>query len=108
MIFKQNNAPLSNVDVNVIMGYEEYGLSYSVDDANLAESLIYGRDWGAIWGFSESVIKMIEVSRASNTFQVELTNNNLDDPITLIGIGFIFEESDLVLPNIMKDEVLLT
>jgi hypothetical protein len=103
LVFKQNSAPVANIDVNIIMGYEEY----FVDEADLAESLVYGRDWGAIWGFSESVIKMMEVSRASNTFQIELINNNLDDPVTLIGIGFIFEESDLVLPNIMKDEVLL-
>ncbi|MDD4565736.1 MAG: hypothetical protein PHE79_09730 [Eubacteriales bacterium] len=104
LVFKQNSEPKSSIDINVIMGYEEY----HVDEVDLAESLVYGRDWGAIWGFSESVIKMVEVSRASNAFQIELINNNLDDPVTLIGIGFIFEESDLVLPNIMKDEVLLT
>jgi hypothetical protein len=103
LVFKQNTEPKSDIDINVIMGYEEY----AVDEVNLAESLVYGRDWGAIWGFSESITKMMEVSRASNAFQVELINDNLDDPVTLIGIGFIFEESDLVLPNIMKDEVLL-
>jgi len=103
LVFKQNYEPKSDIDINIIMGYEEY----KVDKADLAESLIYDRNWGTIWGFSESITKMVEVSRASNTFQVELINNNIDDPVTLIAIGFIFEESSLVLPNIMKDEVLL-
>lgn len=107
LIFKQNSSPFANIDLKIIMGYEEYNFAYTVNGADLTESLIYGRDWGLLWGYREAIVKMIEVIRVSNTFQIELTNSNLDDPITLIGAGFIYEETDLVAPNILKDEVLL-
>lgn len=43
----------------------------------------------------------------SNTFQIELENSSLNDPITLIGIGFVYDVTDLITPTILKDEVLL-
>lgn len=103
IIFKQNEAPEANADINIIMGYD----SYSVKGADLAESLVYGRNWGLIWGYREAIIKTIELSMISNTFQIEITNSNLDDPLTIIGIGFVYEDIGINAPNIMKDEVLL-
>ena len=102
LIFKQGTEDVSSVDIIIHMGYE----SYTIHGIDLAESLIWGREWGKIWGYRESIIKMAEIIRISNTFQVEIVSNNLNDPITLLGVGFIYEETDLVAPNILKQEEL--
>lgn len=103
LIFKQNDEEIANADIIVHMGYE----SVSFAGIDLAESLIWGREWGKTWGYRESITKMIELNRISDTFQLEIKNSNLDDPITLIAIGFIYEDVDFTMPNILKDEVLL-
>lgn len=50
---------------------------------------------------------MVETVMVSNTFQIEIKNSNVEDPITLIGIGFVYDTTDLVMPTILKDEDLL-
>lgn len=102
LIFKQGTEDVSGVDIIIHMGYE----SFTIRGIDLAESLVWGRQWGKIWGHRESIIKMAEVIRISNTFQLEIVNNNLNDPITLLGVGFIYEETDLVTPNILKGGIL--
>jgi hypothetical protein len=110
-LFKINDTDLSGVNVKIYMGYETYVIpgneAFGVGTVDLSEALIYGREWGKVWGYRETIVKMIEFGRVSNTFQIEITNSNLDSPITLIGIGFVYEETDLIFPNIMKDELLL-
>ena len=120
-IFKQpqyENADASSVNMKVLTGYTSYGYEYELDGTAVAEtlvfgttiteSLVWGRDWGLIWGFTEAIVKMVELTLVSNTFQIDIQNNNLNDPIILIGIGFVYEETDFVSPTIFKDEVLLT
>ena len=85
------------------MGYK----SYTVNTINITESLVWGRDWGLIWGFREAITKMIEITEPSNTFQLEIRNSSLNQPITLVAIGFVYEESQFVTPTLLKDEVLL-
>jgi len=96
-----------NTDINakarIIMGYD----TYEIDNINTTESLIWGRDWGHFWGFREAIIKMIELSKNSNTFQIEITNSSIDQPITLLAIGFVYETADFATPTMYKDEELL-
>lgn len=101
-IFKQSEDYDSNVNLKLMMGYESADFT-----TNIEESMVWGRNWGSLWGYRESIIKMIEVKRVSNTFQVEIKNTSINEPITLIGVGFIYYETDLVFPSISKDEVLL-
>lgn len=128
LIFKQrDDQDLSSVDVRVVTGYSSFDVesldvsghtAYIIDNVNvtasivdginISESLIWGRDWGLIWGFRESIIKIIELTAISNTFKVAIRNNRINDPITLIGIGFIYENADYVSVSSLKDEVLLT
>lgn len=103
LIFKQTDEEFSDVNIRLIMGYQ----SKTVSNVDLVESLIYGRLWGKIWGYRESIVKMIEVIRTSNVFQVEIESNTLNNPVTLLGIGFIYSETDLVLPNLQNEEELL-
>lgn len=103
IIFKQNSV-LNNISANVkiIMGYN----SFEIKDISVAESLIWGRDWGLLWGFREAITKMIELTMSSNTFQIEIRNKALNSPITIVAIGFVYEVTDFVTPTILKDEVL--
>lgn len=93
----------AHASITVIAGYEKH----DIGAINISESLIYGRNWGLKWGFREAVVNMVEFTEASNTFQVEVRNNELNSPITLVGIGFIYEETDFTTPNILKDSELL-
>ena len=102
LIFKQGVEDLSTVEITVHMGYE----SFTISGIDLADSLVWNREWGKVWGFNESIVKMIELIHISNTFQIELKSSSIDNPITLLAIGFIYEDIDLVSPDIMKDEVL--
>lgn len=102
-IFQQHDELEASVDLTIRAGYS----SYKLKTQDLAESLYYGRAWGKIWGYRESIVKMAEIVMVSNTFQIELENSSLNDPITLIGIGFVYDVTDLITPTILKDEVLL-
>jgi hypothetical protein len=109
LLFRQNDADLSSVKVTLHMGYEKLAIDWgaAADGLDLAESLIWGRAWGKVWGYRESIMKMIELNKLSNTFQVEMASANTDNPVTLVAIGFVYEETDLVAANLLKDEVLL-
>jgi hypothetical protein len=102
-IFQQHENVTSPIHIIIHAGYKKYEL-ISVD---LAESLYYGRMWGTVWGYRHAIIKVAELVMVSNTFQIEILANNLDDPMTLLGIGFSYADTDLVLPTILKDEELL-
>jgi hypothetical protein len=104
LVFKQDISEIeSQIDINLKAGYE----SYKVNGVTVSESLIYGRAWGLRWGYREAVTTVIEYIQVSNTFQIEFRNERLDDPVTLIAIGFEYRDADVVRPGNMKDEVLL-
>lgn len=104
LMFKQPSGDYEiNADVNVIMGYN----SYAVNTLNITESLIWGRDWGLVWGFREAVVKMIELTESSNSFQLEIRNNSIDSPLSVVAIGFVYEETDFIKVTDFKDEDLL-
>nr|DAJ56144.1 MAG TPA: hypothetical protein [Caudoviricetes sp.] len=103
LIFQQHNNIHSSAEITIRAGYS----SYHLKPTDLAESLYYGREWGKIWGYREAIVKMIEIVMVSNTFQIELQNSAIEDPITLIGVGFVYDTTDLVIPTILKDEELL-
>ena len=102
-IFQQHNNVDSKVEITIHAGYKKF----TVKAADLAESLYYGREWGKVWGYREAIVKMVETVMVSNTFQIEIKNSSVEDPITLIGIGFVYDTTDLVMPTILKDEDLL-
>lgn len=102
-IFQQHDEVLSSVRITIHAGYQKYELK----EQDLAESLYYGRTWGKMWGYREAIVKVAEIIMVSNTFQIEIENDSIEDPLTLIGIGFIYDTTDIVTPTILKDEVLL-
>lgn len=60
-------------------------------DLNLSDSLIWGRKWGNIWGFSDIMYKYIETDLTSINFKFSLYHNSFDDMMILLGFGFIYE-----------------
>jgi len=108
IIFKQTTAVTEiDADCRVIMGYNDQIFEYSLNTVNTTESLVWGRTWGRIWGFREAIVKMVELTQMSNTFQLEVKNNKLNSPLTVVAIGFVYEATDFYTPTILKDEVLL-
>lgn len=103
-IFHQYGKLESPIRIIIHAGYQRYELT----ELDLAESLYYGRAWGKKWGYRDTIIKIAELVMVSNVFQVEIIANGLNDPLKLLGIGFSYADTDLVLPSIMKDEELLT
>lgn len=84
LVFQQKEHDDSNVNI-VLNG------NYVVEDlktAKLSESLVWGRDWGSLWGWSDMIIKTFFPEATANYFNIELTNNNLNDPITFYALGF--------------------
>lgn len=104
LIFQQHDAVESYLKVIVHAGYR----TYEINAVDLADSLYYNRLWGAAWGYREAIVKVIETIEPANTFQLEFIKSSIDDPMTLIGIGFIYENTDYVSPTVLKDELLLT
>jgi hypothetical protein len=104
LVFKQAVSETeSQIDIELNAGYDKY----KVNGIIVSESLIYGRDWGLRWGYREAVTDVIEYIQVSNTFQIEFKNERLDDPVTLIAVGFMYRDADVFRPNAMKDGVLL-
>jgi len=108
IIFKQTTT-VSEIDADcrIIMGYNDHIFEYNLNTVDVSESLVWGRNWGRIWGFREAIVKMVELTQMSNTFQLEIKNNKLNSPLTVVAIGFVYEPTDFVIPTILKDEVLL-
>lgn len=102
-LFQQYDKLNSPIQIIVHAGYKKYEIS----DVDLAESLYYGRLWGTAWGYRHAIIKVAELVIVSNAFQIEIIANNIDDPMTLLGIGFSYADTDLVLPTLLKDEELM-
>lgn len=96
-----------DADIRVNMGYQHYGVEYQLNSVEVTESLIYGRNWALRWGYREAIVKMIELTMPSNTYQLDISNSKLNSPITVIAIGFVYEPTDFVTPTLLKDEVLL-
>lgn len=102
-IFQQHDQINSDIEIKIKAGYQ----TYTIKAVDLAESLYYGREWGKVWGYREAIVKMIEMVMVANTFQIEIISTGIENPITLIGIGFVYATTDLTIPTILKDEELL-
>lgn len=101
-IFEQHHRVTSEARIIVHAGYQKYHLK----ESDLAESLYYGRLWGKAWGYRQAIVQVAEIVMVSNVFQIEIIADGLDDPVTLLGVGFSYADTDLILPTILKDEEL--
>lgn len=103
-IFQQNDKLTSGVKIIIHAGYKKKAIRFE----DLAESLYWSRAFGStVWGYKDSIVRSIETVLVSNTFQIEVINDRIDDPITMIGIGFVYEDTDFITPSTFKDEELM-
>lgn len=79
----------------------------SINDSLLDESLNYGRIWGRKWGYNNSEIQTAETIVRGVTFQLEIETAKIDNPVTIVGIGFIYRGANFRSPYLEKDDLLL-
>ena len=73
-------------DYSVI--YDELELSEVMYDT----TLVWGRTWGNKWGSSEIIQRQIEIKKIGHRFSVKIENQDMNEPITLYGLGFQFKK----------------
>lgn len=56
-----------------------------------AVDLVYGREWGKIWGWNDTIRQKYEVKRIGFNFSVIIEISNIDQPITILGFGFQYK-----------------
>ena len=71
-----------------VVGEDSSKVSQSLD---LKDSLIWGRAWGNIWGFSEVMYKYMEMDLTSINFELELEHKTFDDMLVLLSLGFVYD-----------------
>lgn len=84
LMFKQTIGVTSTIDITIKCDYQKIEML----GINLEDTLVYGRTWGNTWGYTDFSQKYIIINEISPRFQVLLENNNLNDPITVYGLGF--------------------
>jgi len=84
IMLKQSEKIKSSMKLTVIGDYKRI----EIPMLDLSDSLIYGRPWGKKWGYADFVQKYILINQIATRFQIIIENNNIDDPITVYGLGF--------------------
>ena len=73
-------------DYSVI--YDELELSEVIYDS----TLIWTRMWGNKWGASEIIQRQVEIKKIGHRFSVRIENEDMNEPITMYGLGFQFKK----------------
>lgn len=68
---------------------ENEGLSLAYSQVGMSESLIWGRTWGKLWGFSEMMEMECHPHVRSRVFSLKMTASN---PLGFYGVGFGYNE----------------
>lgn len=81
---KQFDKEEVNVDIRLMLGYEEVVFS----SISLDESFAWGDIWGKPWGWTDLITKEARVKGKELRIQVELSNNVVDQPAVIYGFAF--------------------
>lgn len=81
---KQYGVEASAVDIKVSAGYP----SIEFIDVSLDESFVWGEVWGTVWGWTDYTMLEGKCKLKGHRFQVDILNNEIDQPVTLYGIAF--------------------
>lgn len=84
---RQYGAELSSATVIVNYDYD----SEEFTNVELDESFTWGEDWGKLWGWSDLVAKEARLHKKALRAQVEISNDVIDEPITVYGIAFEYK-----------------
>lgn len=115
LVFQQHTNLSS--ELRVILRYNYRTHEFKLQD--LTESFTWGRRWGGVWGWADTITKMIETIMDGSSFQLEFIDDrtleedeiygrhDFDNPVTLLAIGFIYEVTDYLNPTTYKDSDLL-
>lgn len=81
--------------------------TFDVTDELLNQNLAYARKWERMWGHGETVVQTAEIIDRATSFQCEIKSSQLNNPLTLVGLGFIYKSYKLLSPHLEKDDLLL-
>lgn len=81
---KQYDKETSSVVLTVKADYK----TFDPLNIDLDESLVWGEKWGKVWGWNDLVTKEIKYNYKAQRFQIELSNNVIDEPVTIYGFAW--------------------
>lgn len=88
LLFKQYlENPTSPMSIKL---YTDYG-SVKFGAVDISESLVWGRSWGKIWGYTDFVEMEAEVKKIGRRFSFEFEKNVLNDRTTVYAVAFRFK-----------------
>lgn len=95
---KQYDVQTSSININLIIDYMDknatnvsLGISEELKEISLDESLVWGEEWGKVWGWADLIIKAAKIKGRGHRVQVEISNNIIDEPVTFYGLAFLFK-----------------
>jgi hypothetical protein len=85
---RQYGPESSTLRVNLKTDYVDTAFNLKLD-----ESFVWGEAlWGeAIWGWIDTVTKEMKIGEKGKRVQVTIENNEIDQPVTIYGLGFMFK-----------------
>lgn len=83
------------VDIAVVTDYVTTSID-NVDQANFNESLVWNRNWGTVWGFSELVTQEMQVNRVGLRHQIKFSSEYTDNDILIYAFAFEYEYAPLL------------
>lgn len=89
VVAKQYESATTRPDIVLRADYKANAYEMSFD-----ESLVYGKgNWGETrWGFISTVTKEIPVHYKAKRLQVTISNNSIDEPTLVYGIGVLYKQ----------------
>ena len=78
---------LEDSPLKILLTADYNSKSYTTD---LSESLIWGRSWGKVWGYSEIINQWAIVNMKGFRIQIEFTDDTLNNPMLIYGFFLKF------------------
>jgi len=76
------------VDIDVTIG----GSTQAFDNVDIAPSLVWGRNWGSLWGFEPLYYYFAYLRRKGVWIKYRITSNSVGTPIEFYGITIQFKQ----------------
>jgi len=88
IIYKQEKSTEeTSITVNVNVDYQKV----CYPNVLLADSFVWGRQWGLTWGWTDLAQLMAELREFGNHFTVTVECSMLDSPLTIYALGYEFK-----------------
>ena len=90
-VFRQYTDIESLVNITIRADYK----TLILENVDISQSLVYGREWGLTYGWVDQVIFTGELDVVANTVQITIESSQIDIPVTCYAIGFEYESLEI-------------